>query len=163
MKFSQWVVRTQTEKKLSREKMAQDLRVAPKTVEKWEADKAFPSPAVLKRFSDTYQVSMAALYTEEDIRTERLLQDQRAGIMNGVALFFLAIASFLAVTCYYLQDTFWGYASGIFAVGYVAFSFFAHPRYRRIAYRRNHMTYVLSRVIIAAVILILFFTMRRWQ
>lgn len=162
MKFSEKIRQIREEHGLTQEALAHEISVKPREVINWEKERLFPEPDTLRAISQKFDVGFDELFTAEDIVTERVWQEKRSRIMAGFSVGFLLFAILLTAACNYYQMAWFGYFAIAAAVGYIVFSIFGQPKYKRVSHRRSYVMYLLSRSLLMIVLLMILVVMIRW-
>ncbi len=81
-----------------------------------------------------------------------MLDDQRARMFYWIAIGFLALTLAASLIAYFAHVRWVSILSMIGMVGYVACAFLAKPRYKKVDAKKYIVTYILSRVVILAIV-----------
>ena len=155
MTFGEKLKKLRTDKGLTQEELAVKLFVTRTAVSKWERDMGFPNIDSLKLISKTFNVSLDELVSDEAIENKRLLENKFSRKMYIVAMAFLGLTIILAILASIFDLLFINIACSISAVGYIVFALLSKPRYKRLEARKNIVPYVISRIVIFAIIVII--------
>ncbi|MBR1780420.1 MAG: hypothetical protein IJ751_03345, partial [Oscillospiraceae bacterium] len=118
----------------------------------WETTKGYPSIASLQALSDLFGVSIDALIADDDIENHRLLEQAQGRKNYWLAMACLAAATGSALLAYFTGIPYFGIISSLGVIGYIVFGLLSKPKYKRLSMRKMILPYVLSRLVILAVV-----------
>ncbi len=152
MTFGEKIRKLRTDNQMNQDELAEKLFVTRTAISKWETGKGYPSIDSLKQLSNLFHVSIDDLISDEDVESKRVLDDQRARMFYWIAIGFLALTLAASLIAYFAHVRWVSILSMIGMVGYVACAFLAKPRYKKVDAKKYIVTYILSRVVILAIV-----------
>ncbi|MBP5242970.1 MAG: helix-turn-helix transcriptional regulator [Clostridia bacterium] len=152
MTFGEKLQNLRKENGWTQEELAEKLFVTRTAISKWETDKGFPSIDSLKLIANTFGVTLDELISDEDVENKKRADEQRARKMYFVAMGFLAATVLCALLAFLLNIRYLNVGGIVGMVGYIVFALLAKPKYKRLAARQVLLPYILSRVVILAVV-----------
>ena len=153
MTFGEKIKKLRVASDMSQDELAEKLFVTRTAVSKWETGKGYPSIDSLKLLSDLFRISMDELISDDDVESKRVLDDKRAREFYYIAVAFLVFTVVLAFIAYFAQTKRAGILSLVGVICYVACTFFAKPRYKRIEAKKYILTYIISRAVILIIVI----------
>ncbi len=153
MTFGQKLKKLRSENNLTQEQLADRIFVTRTAISKWETDNGYPSIDSLKALSNIFAISIDELISDADIENKKLLDEKNARNMYYIAIAFLAVTVLFTLLSYFLKITYLNIVSMVGLVGYLAFALLSKPKYKRLQARKIIIPYVISRVVIFAVVL----------
>ena len=153
MTFGEKLKKLRTDNNLTQEQLADKIFVTRTAISKWETDKGYPSIDSLKQLSNLFQISIDDLISDDDIENKKLLDEKNAKKMYFIAVAFLGCTVLFTLLAYFLKLLSLNVFSASFVVLYVVFAFFSKPQYKRVKARKIIIPYIISRVVIFAVVL----------
>lgn len=153
MTFGEKIKKLRAASDMSQDELAEKLFVTRTAVSKWETGKGYPSIDSLKLLSDLFHISMDELISDDDVESKRVLDDKRAREFYYIAVAFLVFTVVLAFIAYFAQTKRAGILSLVGVICYVACTFFAKPRYKRIEAKKYILTYIISRAVILIIVI----------
>ncbi len=158
MKFSEKLKALRRDNQLTQDELAERLFVTRTAVSKWETDKGFPGIDSLKLLSEQFGVSIDELISDNDVDTQRKLNEQKATRLYWVAIGCFAACAILSVIGVMLQLRWLLYIAYAFMAAYIGVALW-RTRYTRGIVKRTVVSLVISRVMIGLIIaLVLVFT-----
>lgn len=153
MTFGEKIKRLRTDNNLNQEQLAEKLFVTRTAISKWETGKGYPSIDSLKLLSDLFSVSIDELISNDDVECKKLIDDKRARRFYYIAVAFLSITLVSALITFFAHIKWVSVFSLIGVVGYVFCAFLSKPKYKRIEAKKYIVTYVISRIVVLAVVI----------
>lgn len=153
MTFGQKLKKLRSENDLTQEQLADMIFVTRTAISKWETDSGYPSIDSLKALSNIFSISIDELISDADIENKKLLDEKNARKTYYVAIAFLALTVLFTLLAYFLKITYFNIVSIFGLVGYVVFALLSKPKYKRVQARKIIIPYVISRVVVFAVVL----------
>lgn len=152
MTFGEKLKKLRNDNQLTQDELAERIYVTRTAVSKWETDKGYPSIDSLKQLSGLFHISIDELISDTDTQNKRLLGEARGRKFYWFAIACLAVATISAVINCFLKMTYLSIISFSGVIGYIVLGLLSKPKYKRIAARKMVLPYVLSRLVILAVI-----------
>ncbi len=156
MQFSEKLRALRTENQLTQEELAERIFVTRSAVSKWETGGGYPGVDSLKLLAETFGVTLDELISDEDVRNQKLLDDRRARRMYFCAVGCLGVTVLAAVGSVFLRHSIFAAVSFVGVVGYVVFGLLSKPRYKRLNAKRLLLPYIISRLVVLAVVIVAF-------
>ena len=153
MTFGEKLKKLRNDNGLTQDELAEKIYVTRTAISKWETDKGYPSIDSLKQLSNLFHISIDELISNTDIENKRLLDEAKSRKFYWYAIACLAIATIGAIVYYFTQIQYINALSILGVVGYIVFGMLSKPRYKRMAARKMVVPYVVSRLIILAIII----------
>lgn len=153
MTFGQKLKKLRNENNLTQEQLAEMIFVTRTAISKWETDSGYPSIDSLKAISNLFGIKIDELISDDDIENKKLLDDKKARKMYWIAIAFLGLTVLFTLLAYFLKITYLQIGSMGCLIGYLVFAFLSKPQYKRLQARKIIIPYVISRVVIFAVVL----------
>lgn len=151
MTFGEKLKKLRIEKGLTQEQLAEKIYVTRTAVSKWETDRGYPSVDSLKLLSDIFGVSVDSLISRDDIKNKQSLEKKRKRVFYIISAGFLAAAVLFVLLAHFLETPILNAVSVGATLFYVIFAMLSSPPADRAKDRKTLIYYVLSRIIIAAV------------
>lgn len=158
MKFGEKIKKLRTENNMTQEELADKLFVTRTAVSKWETDKGLPGIDSLKLIAELFDVSIDELVSDDDIQTQRVLNEKQSKTIYFVAIGFLALTVLFTLLFYFLQNIYFVIGSTAGVVGYVVFALLSKPRDKRLSAKKVILPYIIARLILLTVIVITIIT-----
>ena len=155
MTFGQKLKKLRIDNNLTQDQLAEKIYVTRTAISKWETDKGYPSIDSLKQLSNLFHISIDELISDDDVNNKRLLEEVKSRKFYWVAMVFLAITIISAVIFYFTKASFLIIVSYLGVIGYIVFAILSKPKYKRMQSREKLIPYIISRIIIFAVIVII--------
>ena len=153
MTFGQKLKNLRTSNNLTQEQLAESIFVTRTAVSKWETDNGYPSIDSLKQLSNLFNISIDELISDDDIKNKKLLDEKIAKRMYFIAIAFLGLTVVFTLLAYFLKLPYLNVISMGGVIAYLVFGLLSKPRYKRMQARKIIIPYVISRVVIFAVVL----------
>lgn len=153
MTFGEKIKKLRTDNGLTQEQLADRLYVSRTAVSKWETDKGLPSIDALKEISVLFNVSLDSLISDDDVKSKKLADERRAKIFYMIAIVFLLLTVGFTLAAYFAANKYFAIGSCLATAGYVAFALLSRPKYRRLEAKKVILPYIISRLVILAVML----------
>ena len=153
MTFGQKLKNLRTSNNLTQEQLAESIFVTRTAVSKWETDNGYPSIDSLKQLSNLFNISIDELISDVDIENKKLLDKKIARKMYFIAIAFLGLTVVFTLLAYFLKLPYLNVISMGGVIAYLVFGLLSKPRYKRMQARKIIIPYVISRVVIFAVVL----------
>ena len=154
MTFGEKLKKLRNDNKLTQDDLAEKIYVTRTAISKWETDKGYPSIDSLKQLSNLFHISIDELISDSDIENKRLLDEAQSRKFYWYAIGCLAIATISAVIFYFTKITFLNYLGIVGVIGYVVLGLLSKPKYKRLEARKMAIPYVVSRLVLLAVIIL---------
>lgn len=139
---------------LTQDELAEKIMVTRTAVSKWETNKGYPSIDSLKQLSNLFGISIDELISDDDVENKRLLEDAESRRFYWYAIACLIIATVAAVISYFSAFQPLYILSTLGVVGYIICGLLSKPKYKRLSAKKMIVPYIVSRLIILAVILV---------
>ncbi len=152
--FGDKLKKLRTDNNLTQEELAGKIMVTRTAVSKWETNKGYPSIDSLKELSNLFGISIDELISDEDVQSKRLLDEAESRKFYFGAIVFLGIATASALIAYFMKLPYLNYISAVGVIGYLVMAYFAKPKYKRLDAKKVIVPYIISRLIVLAVIII---------
>lgn len=153
MTFGQKLKKLRADNSLTQEQLAEMIFVTRTAISKWETDNGYPSIDSLKAISNLFNVSIDELISDADIENKKLLDEKIARKMYFIAIAFLALTVVFTLLAYFLKISYFNIFSVVGVIGYLVFGLLSKPKYKRLQARKLIIPYVISRIIVFAVVL----------
>ena len=153
MTFGDKLKKLRLDNGLTQEELSEKIFVTRTAVSKWETGGGYPSIDSLKAISNLFGVSIDELISDADMESKKALDEKSARKFYFVAIAFLALTVVFTLLAYFLKLPLLNIGSMLSVAGYIAFGLISKPKYKRIAARKLIVPYLLSRLIIFAVVL----------
>lgn len=108
----------------------------------------------LKQLSNLFGISIDELISDDDVENKRLLEDAESRRFYWYAIACLIIATVAAVISYFSAFQSLYILSTLGVVGYIICGLLSKPKYKRLSAKKMIVPYIVSRLIILAVILV---------
>ena len=152
MTFGQKLKKLRTDKNLTQEQLAQRLFVTRTAISKWETDSGYPGIDSLKLIAEFFGVTIDQLISDDDVANQRALEQKRATKCYIASVIFLVCTVIFALLSYFLGQIYFNIGGVVCLIGYVVFALLAKPKYKRIEARKVVLPYVISRIVIFAIV-----------
>ena len=152
MTFGEKIKKLRNDNRLTQDELAEKIYVTRTAISKWETDKGYPSIDSLKELSNLFHISIDELISDTDIENKRLLDEAQGRKFYWCAVACLAVATISAVVDYFTRIPYLKAVSFLGVVGYIVLGLLSKPKYKRTAARKLMLPYMLSRLVILAVI-----------
>ncbi len=113
----------------------------------------YPSIDSLKAISNLFGVSIDELISDADIENKKLLDEKNSRKTYYVAIVFLGFTVLFTLLAYFLKMPYFSVGSMVGLIGYVGFGLLSKPKYKRVQARKLIIPYIISRLVILAVVL----------
>lgn len=153
MTFGDKLKKLRSDNGLTQEQLADKIFVTRTAISKWETNNGYPSIDSLKVISNLFNISIDELISDDDIENKKLLDDKIAKRFYFIAIAFLGVTVIFTLLAYFLQQPFLNIASICGLVDYVLFGLLAKPKYKRLQMKKLIVPYVISRLVVFAVVL----------
>ncbi len=153
MTFGQKLKKLRIENHLTQEQLADMIFVTRTAISKWETDNGYPSIDSLKAISNIFSISIDELISDADIENKKLLDEKKARNMYYIAIAFLFVTVLSTLLAYFLKISYLNIISMGGLIGYLAFGLLSKPKYKRIQARKLIIPYIISRVVVFAIVL----------
>lgn len=152
MTFGDKLKRIRSDNGLTQEQLAEKIFVTRTAISKWETNNGYPSIDSLKVISNLFNVSIDELISDADIENKKLLDDKIAKRFYFIAIGFLGLTVLFTILACFLRQPYFSIGSIIGFVGYVVCGFLSKPKYKRLQMRKLIVPYVVSRVVVFAIV-----------
>lgn len=152
MTFGQKLKKLRNDNNLTQEQLANMIFVTRTAISKWETDNGYPSIDSLKQLSNVFNIGIDALISDVDIENKKLLDEKNARRMYVIAIAFLGLTVLFTLLSYFLKMPQLNILSIGGVIAYLVFGLLSKPRYKRIQARKIIIPYVISRVVVFAVV-----------
>ena len=153
MTFGQKLKKLRTDNGLTQEQLADRLFVTRTAVSKWETDNGYPSIDSLKAISNLFNVSIDDLISDADVENKKLLDEKTSRKMYFIALAFWGLTILFSLLAYFLKIPYLNAGSLCGLIGYLVFGGLSKPKYKRMQARKLLIPYIISRIVILAIVL----------
>ena len=153
MEFHEKLQELRKQKNLTQEELSEILFVSRTAISKWETDNGYPSIDSLKAISNLFNISIDELISDADIENKKMLDEKNARTMYFIAIAFLGLTVLFTLLAYFLKISYFSIISMGGLIGYLVFGLLSKPKYKRIRARKIIIPYVISRVVVFAVVL----------
>lgn len=153
MTFGQKLKKLRTDGKLTQEQLADLIYVTRTAISKWETDKGYPSIDSLRAIADFFSVTIDELISDDDVENQKFLDKKAARRMYYIAVACLGATVLFTLLAYFLKIPYLNVFSLCGMVAYLIFGLLSKPKYKRIEARKLIVPYVISRIVIFAVVL----------
>lgn len=153
MTFGQKLKKIRKENNLTQEQLADMIFVTRTAISKWETDNGYPSIDSLKAISNTFNISIDELISDADIENKKLLDEKNARKMYYIAIAFLGLTVLFTLFSYFFKKPYFNMISMGGLIGYLAFALLSKPKYKRLQARKIIIPYIISRIVVFAVVL----------
>ncbi len=153
MTFGQKLKKLRNDNGLTQEQLADKIFVTRTAISKWETDTGYPSIDSLKEISNLFSVSIDELISDVDIENKKLLDEKNSRKMYYVAIAFLGLTIIFTLLAYFLKMPYFSFGSFVGLIGYVGCGLLSKPKYKRMQARKLIVPYIISRIVIFAVVL----------
>ncbi|MBQ8884938.1 MAG: helix-turn-helix transcriptional regulator [Clostridia bacterium] len=153
MTFGEKLKKLRTDNRLTQDELAEKLYVTRTAISKWETNKGFPNIDSLKLISNTFQISLDELCSDEAFENKKLQEAQFARKM-----YYCAVAAFLATALFAILSVtlsikYLNIGSFFGGVAYMVFAFLSKPKYKRVQGRENVFLQILLKFVMVALFL----------
>lgn len=155
MTFGEKLKKLRTDNNLTQDELADKIYVTRTAISKWETDKGYPSIDSLKQLSNLFHISIDELISDTDVENKRLLEEAQSRKFYWYAVVCLAIATISTLIAFFTQIPFLNIISILGVIGYVVLGLLSKPKYKRMAAKKMIVPYVISRLVILAVVIAL--------
>ncbi|MCM1543922.1 MAG: helix-turn-helix domain-containing protein [Ruminococcus sp.] len=156
--FGEKLKKLRTDNNLTQDELAEKIFVTRSAISKWETNKGYPSIDSLKELSNLFGVSIDQLIADDDIENKRLIDDANARRFYYYAIVCLVAATTATIASYFAKIPQLGIISILSVVGYVIFGILSKPKYKRISAKKIIVPYVISRLVILAIVIAVMIT-----
>lgn len=156
--FGEKLKKLRTDNHLTQDELAEKILVTRTAISKWETNKGYPSIDSLKELSKLFGISIDELIADDDIENKRLLDEAEGRRYYWYAIGCLGIATVSAVASCFVQMPYLNILSLSGVVGYVIFGILSKPKYKWLSAKKMIVPYVISRLVILAVVIIVMVT-----
>lgn len=153
MTFGQKLKKIRTDNNLTQEQFADKIFVTRTAISKWETDNGYPSIDSLKEISNLCKISIDELISDADIENKKILDEKNARKMYFIAISFLVLTVLFTLLAYFLKISYFNVISIGSLIGYVVCGLLSKPKYKRLKARKIIIPYIISRIVVFAVIL----------
>lgn len=137
---------------LTQEQLAEKIFVTRTAVSKWETNNGYPSIDSLKTISNLFGISIDDLISDVDVENKKLLDERLSRRCYFIAIAFLGLTVLFTLLAYFLRQPLLNIGSIFGVVAYLIFGILSKPKYKRIQASKLIVPYVISRVVIFAVV-----------
>lgn len=155
MTFGEKLKKLRTDNDLTQDELADEIYVTRTAISKWETDKGYPSIDSLKQLSNLFHISIDELISDTDVENKRLLEEAQSRKFYRYAVVCLAVATISTIIVFFTQIPFLNMISVLGVIGYVVLGLLSKPKYKRMAAKKMVIPYVISRLVILAVVIAL--------
>lgn len=153
MTFGQKLKKLRNDNNLTQEQLADLIYVTRTAISKWETGNGYPSIDSLKALSNLFGVSIDELISDADVENKKILDEKNARTMYFIAIAFLGLTVLFTLLSYFLKIPYFNLISVGGLIGYLVFGLLSKPKYKRLQARKIIVPYIVSRVVIFAVVL----------
>ena len=151
--FGEKLKRLRLEKHLTQEELAEKVWVTRTAISKWETNRGYPSIDSLKQLANLFDISIDELIGDEDVENQRALERERGRKNYWYSVLCLAATVLFTAAAYFTSISYLKIFSVLTMAGYVVFGFLTKPRYKRLEAKKLIVPYIISRVVILAIVL----------
>lgn len=155
MTFGEKLKKLRTDNNLTQDELADNIYVTRTAISKWETDKGYPSIDSLKQLANLFHISIDKLISDTDVENKRLLEEAQSRKFYWYAVACLAIATISTIIVFFTQIPFLNIISILGVIGYVVLGLLSKPKYKRMAAKKIIVPYIISRLVILAVVVAL--------
>lgn len=152
--FGEKLKKLRTDNQLTQDELAERIYVTRTAISKWETNKGYPSIDSLKQLSTLFGISIDELISDDDVENQRLLEQKQSRRCYWCAIGCLTAAVGAALIDYFAAMPNMRFVGLIAVIGYVSFGVLSKPRYKRMELKKLVAPYVLSRLVILAVVIV---------
>ncbi|MCH5163207.1 MAG: helix-turn-helix transcriptional regulator [Clostridiales bacterium] len=152
MTFGEKLKKLRHDNDLTQEQFAEKIFVTRTAVSKWETDNGYPSIDSLKEISNLFGVSIDDLISDADVENKKLLDDKIAKRFYYIAIAFWAWTVIFTSLTHFLKQPLFNIGSIIGVTAYIVCGILSKPKYQRLQARKRVVFYIISRLIMIAVI-----------
>lgn len=152
MTFGVKLKKLRSDNELTQEQLADRIFVTRTAISKWETDKGYPSIDSLKQLSNLFHIGIDELISDDDVENKKLLDEKTARRMYYIAIAFLGLTVLFTLLACFLKLPKLNIFSSCGAVLYLVFAFLSKPKYKRMQARKIIIPYVISRLVVFAVV-----------
>lgn len=153
MTFGQKLKKLRTDSGLTQEQLADRIFVTRTAISKWETDNGYPSIDSLKEISNLFNISIDELISDADIENKKTLEEKASKKMYCIAISFLGLTVLFTLLAYFLKISYLNIGSLVGLIGYLVFGIQSNPRYKQMRARKLIVPYIISRIVILAIVL----------
>lgn len=153
MTFGEKLKKLRNDNGMTQEQLAEKIFVTRTAISKWETDNGYPSIDSLKTISNLFGISIDNLISDADVENKKLLDEKISKRFYFIAMGFLGLTVLFTLLAYFLKQPLLNIGSICGVVAYIVFGILSKPKYKRIQSRKLILPYVISRVVIFAVVL----------
>jgi len=154
MTLGEKIKKLRTDNELTQDELAEKIYVTRAAISKWETNKGYPNIDSLKLLSNLFHVSIDELISNSDVENKRLLDDARGRKFYWAAVLCLALAVICAIIYRLTGLPYLNIICSATVVGYIVTALLSKPKYKRIECRKAPLPYVISRLVMLAIILV---------
>ena len=103
--------------------------------------------------SNLFSISIDELISDADIENKKMLDEKNARSMYFIAIAFLGLTVLFTLLAYFLKISYFNFISLGGLIGYLVFALLSKPKYKRLQARKIIIPYVISRVVVFAIVL----------
>lgn len=152
MTFGEKLKKLRTDNHLTQEQLGERIFVTRTAISKWETNNGYPSIDSLKELSNIFHIGIDELISDKDVENKILLDNKNAKRMYYIAIAFLALAVIFTSLAYFLKISYLNTVGISGVVLYLVFGFLSKPKYKRMQARKIIIPYIISRIIVFAVV-----------
>ena len=153
MTFGQKLKKLRNDNGLTQEQLAEKIFVTRTAISKWETDNGYPSIDSLKAISKLFHISIDDLISDADIENKKLLDEKNSRKMYYVAMAFWGVSVLSSLLAYFLKIPYFNIGGIGGLIGYLVFALLSKQKYKRLQARKSIVLYVISRIVIFAILL----------
>lgn len=158
MKFSDKLKKIRKDNNITQEQLADKIFVTRTAISKWETDMGYPSIESLRQLSKLFSITIDDLISDEDINNKVLLDNKKRRKYYYIAVGFAVIAMMFTLIAYFAKIKYLNIGGVICMVGYVVFAILQQPKEKKLNAKKALLPYIITRVIILAIIIIVMIT-----
>lgn len=152
--FGEKLKKLRMENHFTQEELAEKIFVTRTAVSKWETNRGYPSIDSLKQMANLFHISIDELISDEDVENQRVLEEKNSRKNYIYAVLCLAATVLFTVASYFTTVPYFNALSVLAMAGYLVFAFLTKPKYKRLQAKKWIVPYIISRLIIFAVVIL---------
>lgn len=152
--FGEKLKKLRMENHFTQEELAEKIFVTRTAVSKWETNRGYPSIDSLKQIANLFHISIDELISDEDVENQRVLEEKTSRKNYIYAVLCLAATVLFMVASYFTTVPYFNALSVLAMAGYLVFAFLTKPKYKRLQAKKRIVPYIISRLIIFAVVIL---------
>lgn len=152
--FGEKLKKLRMEKHFTQEELAEKIWVTRTAISKWETNRGYPGIDSLKQLANLFDISIDELISDEDVENQKALEKEKSRKNYKYAVLCLAATVLSTVAAYFTAIPYLNVFSVLAMTGYVVFGLLTKPKYKRLEAKKLIVPYVISRLVIFAVVIL---------